>query len=226
MRGIVFSLNKKDKNRGSAKSGKGRTRRLDFKYLLRRYGAVAFFTVILISGLTAGTVASGSFSDELMSRLDFLFTTNLPERLSNGAPGAFCASFASDFLFLLFSFLMGLSLWGIVFLPFAVFLKGFGVGVSAAYLFTDYSVSGLVFYLTVLLPGIFLFSMALVYQSSSSYYISKKILVTLFRKEEYSIGYPLKIYFKKSLVYLLCALLASLLDMALWFTFAGLFSFN
>jgi hypothetical protein len=226
MKGIVFALNKNKPKGFTDKSRKRFFHFPDFKYLLRRYGAVAFFTAMLIFGLATGTVVSKDFTSDTLSKLDFLFTTNLPQRLTDGAVGAFCAGFASNFLFWLFAVLMGLSLWGIIFLPATVFVKGFGIGVSAGYLFTNYSVSGLVFYLAILLPGIFLFSMGLVYQCASSYNISKKLFKILFLKEEYSFKAPLKIFFKKSLVYLLCALLASVLDMALWFTFAGLFSFN
>lgn len=231
MKGIVFSFNKKNKN--SSFKSKTKTdykreyiRKIDFKYLYRRYGILGFFTIVLVSGLTTGTILSQNFSSDVMLRLDFLFTTNLPQRLQNGAFGAFCAGFASDFIFLLLTFLMGLSLWGIGILPFIVFFKGFGIGVSAAYLLTNYSIGGLIFYLTIVLPGLFLFSMVLVYQSTNSYNISKKLIKNLFLKEEYSIRTPLKIYLKKSLVYLIGAVLASFLDMALWFTFAGLFNFK
>lgn len=231
MKGIVFSFSKKDnehslKRRAKTDYKKEFSGKIDFRYLYRRYGILALFTIILVTGLTVGTVLSQNFDSNVMSRLDFLFTTNLPQRLNSGAFGAFCASFASDFMFLLLAFLMGLSLWGIGLLPFIVFFKGFGIGVSAAYLFTNYSVSGLIFYLTILLPGLFIFSMVLVYQSIESYYISKKLIKNLFFKEEYSIKTPLKIYFKKSLVYLIGAVIASFLDMALWFTFASLFNFK
>lgn len=231
MKGIVFSFKKNDNkhrfNRKSKTNYKtGYIRKIDFKYLFRRYGIFAFFTAILVAGLTTGTVLFQNFNSDIMSRLDFLFTTNLPQRLQNGAFGAFCASFASDFMFLLLAFLMGLSLWGIGLLPFIIFFKGFGIGVSAAYLFINYSVGGLIFYLTILLPGLFLFSMVLVYQSTNSYNISKKLIKNLFLKEEYSIKASLKIYLKKSLVYLIGTVLASFLDMALWFTFAGLFNFK
>lgn len=231
MKGIVFSFNKNDNKHSfnsKAKTNYKREyiRKIDFKYLFRRYGILGFFTAILVAGLTTGTILSQNFNSDVMSRLDFLFTTNLPQRLQNGAFGAFCASFASDFIFLLLAFLMGLSLWGIGLLPFIVFFKGFGIGVSAAYLLTNYSVGGLIFYLTILLPGLFLFSMVLVYQSANSYNISKKLIKNLFLKEDYSIKTPLKIYLKKSLVYLIGAVLASFLDMALWFTFAGLFNFK
>ncbi|MGN1129865.1 MAG: stage II sporulation protein M, partial [Ruminococcus sp.] len=146
--------------------------------------------------------------------------------IENGGMGAFCGSFCSNFLFYLLTFLFGLSLWGIAFLPFLSFFKGFGIGVSAGYLFTSYGFTGVVFYLTILLPGIFLFSMVLVYMSTSSYNISKRILKFLFSKEDFSIISSFKIYFKKCLLYLLITFFSALLDMSLWYVFAGLFNFN
>lgn len=221
MKGLVFTLNRKSQ----IKKGKVSAIKPDFKYLTRRYGSVFFFTVMLVAGLTLGSAICKTISDDTISRLDFFFTTNIAQRLKNGMSGAFCASFASNFLFLLATFSMGFSMWGVALLPFIVMFKGFGIGVSASYLFINYGFQGVLFYIAVLLPGIFLFSMALIYQSSASYNIFKKLYKSLFSKQEYTFSAPAKIYLLQSFRYLLLTLFSAILDMVLWCVFAGLFKF-
>ena len=127
MQGIVFTYRKRKQ------CAKPRERHIaqGLKAFIRSWGRVLVFAVLLVSGLAAGCICSGSLSSETLKKLDFLFTTNMPERLSGGAWGAFCAGFASDFLFLLAAFSLGLTLWGAAALPFVAFFKGFGVGISA-----------------------------------------------------------------------------------------------
>lgn len=223
MKSVVFSLGKKKYN--NRKNYLFPQPKIDFKYIFKRYGSVIFFTAVLIMGLTLGSIVSKSLDKATISRLDFLFTTNLPTRLKDGAIGAFLASFSSDFIFLILAFFMGLSLWGIVFLPILTLFKGFGIGISAGYLFSAYGIKGVLFYITILLPGIILFSLILVYQSSISLNISKRLCKSLFSGEDFPFSAPFKMYLQRSLVYLLGALLAAVLDMSLWFTFAGLFKF-
>ena len=164
-------------------------------------------------------------SSDTVSKLDFFFTTNIAQRFENGAAGAFCASFASNFVFFLASFLMGFSLWGVVLLPLIVAFKSFGVGISAGYLFMNYAFQGVWFYIAVLLPGIFLFSMALIYQSAFSYNIFKKLCKSLFSKQEHSFKTSAVLYMQQSFKYLLLTLFSAVLDMLLWCVFAGLFKF-
>lgn len=220
MRGLVFTLNRKNPIRDGYASQKA-----DLKYFIKRYGSVAFFTAMLIAGLTIGSIMCNRINNDTIGRLDFFFTTNIAQRIDNGAQGAFCAGFASNFLFFLASFLMGFSLWGVTLLPFIVGFKGFGIGISAGYLFINYGFKGVVFYLAVLLPGIFIFSMALIYQSAYSCNLFKKLFKSLFAKQELNFSASVKIYLQQSFTNLLLTLFAAILDMVLWYIFAGLFNF-
>ena len=166
-------------------------------------------------------VLFNKISKPAFNKLDLFFVTNITDRINNGITTAFYASFASNFLFLFSAFLMGFSLWGIAFLPFIVLFKGFGIGVSAGYLFSNYGFKGVIFYLIILLPGIFLFSMALVYQSASSYCLEKRLIKKLYFRDESPFKSPTKLYLQHSFRYL-----SSVIDMALWGLFGGLFNFK
>lgn len=219
MQGIVFTYRKR-KSRNKTRQ----TYRKDgVKRFFRRWGGIIFFAVMFVLGLSVGCIMSSDLSDSTLKNLDFLFMTNMPERLSGGAINAFCAGFASDFLFLAAAFILGLSLWGVAALPFIAFFKGFGVGVSAGYLLTAYGFKGIVFYVTVLLPGIAVFAMALIYELNAALGIFRRLYLTLFGKAKRDFREPVRMYLKSSLKYLIITFAAAVVDAALWIGLAGLF---
>lgn len=229
MKGVILTFRKKNKpNKNSPVRLKRKgCRGFELKYIFKRYGCVIFFVFILTVGLTVGCVAEGKVSSDTLSRLDLLFAANLPQRLENGALGAFCAGFASNFLFLFSAFLSGLSLWGMALLPLIAFFKGFGVGISAGYLFSCYGLKGVGFYLGIILPGTFLFSIVLAYQLTSSYNICRRLILSLFSKNNnYPFWAAFKLFLQKEFGYLIAALLSAVVDMALWCVFAGMFKFQ
>ena len=217
MQGIVFTYRRKKREKKPRER-----RRLNIKPIITKWGAVALFSVCLAAGLAVGCYSAGGLSERSLKSLDFLFTTNLPQRLEGGALNAFFAAFGSDFLFLLCAFLSGLCLWGVAAMPFIAFFKGYGVGVSAGYLLQSFGVKGIFFYITVLLPGIVMFSMALVYQLDGAFGIFRGMLAALFSKQA-EFRPSLAGYLKRGLKYLVITFSASLLDMILWTCLSGLF---
>lgn len=223
MRSIVFSFKK------SALAGRG-IRRItlsDLRYFFKRYGIRALFAAILLCGLVTGSICAQNSDESLLNSLDFLFTTNLDARLAQNAAGTFCACFASDFIFLFSVFLFGLTPWGVFVMPLAVLFKGFGTGITAGYLFLSEGLAGVGFYLLVLLPGTFLFCIALVLFSAKSFAFSKNMFGFTFGKHlppkpMRSGLLVLCSHFMSSLIMTFCA---SLIDAALWTLFAGAFNF-
>lgn len=216
MQGVVFTF----RNRGR----KPRIRRAgDFVPMLKKWGIVAFFTAAIVAGLCRGCVRADKLSPSTIKTLDAFFLINLPERLSAGAFSAFSASFGSDFLFLLCAFLLGLSLWGAAILPFLAFLKGYSVGVSAGYLVACYGLSGLGFYLCVMLPGIIIFSLAFVFELASAFNIFRSLLASLFSKSQRVFKPPFSAFLKNSLKFFAVSFGASVVDALLWLGLAGAF---
>ena len=145
VKGFIFSIKEKT---DLIRTGRFSLTTQDIKYYIKRYGINILFISMLIVGLACGTVYAMSADKEMLASLDFLFFTNLDARLSQNVINTFCACFASDFIFLFAVFLLGLTPWGIPILPFIVFLKGFGTGITAGYLFSVHSLKGIVFYLS------------------------------------------------------------------------------
>lgn len=224
VKGFIFSLKRKT---SLARAGRITFSPQDFKYYLKRYGIYFLFIAVLIVGLACGTVYSLSADKEMLNSLDFLFFTNLEARLSQNVISTFCACFASDFIFLFTIFLLGLTPWGIPVMPFVVLLRGFGTGITAGYLFSVHSVKGIVFYLFVLLPGTFLFCMALILFSAAAFSASGNMFSHIVADKKAS-GTPHKYisdFLSKSVSCLILAFLSAVLDAALWGVFAGNFNF-
>lgn len=214
MQGLILSLKRKHRHfRGLP----------DIRGVLRRFGSSIFFSVTLAGGLLCGSLVSGSIGSSTLEKLDLLFTANLPDRIKSGALGAFCAGFASDFLFLAAAFLLGLSLWGVVGLPLLAFFKGFGIGVSAGYLISVYGTKGILFYLVVVLPGVCVFCTALVCELRAAFDIYRRLVSTLLLRSKTGFRGALLYFLKKSLSCLAVALAAAVIDALLWFTFSGVF---
>ncbi len=219
MKGIVFSFNRKT----STKS----FRLPQIGSLIKGSGLTLAFVGVLLTGLVCGAVYARFADSAFLKSIDFLFITNLDARLGQGAFTTFCACFASDFLFLLLVYLFGMTLWGIPFEALTVLLKGFGTGLTAGYLCLTYSLSGVGFYLLVLLPGTFLFCVFLAKFSAAAFHCSKSIFTATVKKD-ISVYTPRQDVLKLSsgfLTALIAAFFASLLDTALWTLFAGTFKF-
>ena len=224
MKGVVFSL----KNHSSVKNNRHIKISLsDVRYFLKRYGVIATFVCLLFVGVAVGSIYAQNSEKSLFDSLDFLFTTNFDVRLAQNMAETFCACFASDFIFLLTVFLLGLAPWGICAMPFVVFFRGFGTGLTAGYLIMTYSFKGVGFYLLILLPGTFLFCMALILLLTSAFYTSKRMFLFTISKytPKSSLWQDVKDFCSRSMSVLIMTFCSAVLDAVLWTLFAEGFNF-
>lgn len=221
MRGIVFTLTKRSR---TSQTGNKRNYSA-FPALMRRYGTAVAFTFMYACGLLMGSISARNADDSLLDGLGFLFTTNLSVRMGQPAFSTFATSFASNFLFLIFVFLCGLAPWGMVAVYAAPTFKGFGVGLSAGYLFVTYGFKGVGFYLLVILTGTFVSSFALVLECIQAHYLSCRIAKTVFTVGEniQPVSAYVHSFLLRSLYALVLSAVASLADTLLWTGFSGLF---
>lgn len=223
MKGIIFSFSRISKN----PKNRRKINLPDFRYIFKRYGVTLTFVLLLLFGMILGAMYARYAESDTLNSLDFLFTTNLDARLSQSALGTFCACFASDFIFLILIYFFGTAPWGLPFELFTVMFKGFGIGVTAAFLFISHGLSGVGFYLLVLLPGTFLFCVALAVFSTSAFEFSKKLFIIAVSKSvpSFPIRDGLVRFSSRLLTALIITFAASLLDTLLWTLFAGAFKF-
>lgn len=222
MKSIVFSFKKRylfRRSKGISPS--------DVRFFIRRYSVVLIFVSAFLTGLVFGSIYASKADKQMLDSLDFLFTTNLDARLGQNAVSTFCACFASDFIFLTVVFLLGLAPWGIPFLPFVSAFKGFGTGLTAAYLIVTYSLKGAGFYLLIVLPGTFLFCLALVKLSAYAFEISKQMFFSLIGHSHQTKSLKNEVidFCSRSVSALIMTFCSTLLDTALWCLFSGAFNF-
>ncbi|MEI3551546.1 MAG: hypothetical protein V8Q17_02835 [Acutalibacteraceae bacterium] len=80
--------------------------------IFRQQFLLVFLGLFLIAGLILGVIFIRNADYSLLKTLDFVFFSNVKARSALPVLSIFVASLASSFLFLLFCFLCGLSIWG------------------------------------------------------------------------------------------------------------------
>lgn len=197
-------------------------------YFFVRYGSVIFFISVLFAGMIFGAVKAGSANEDLLSKLDIIFSGSITLDGGETPAKTFIDSFGTSFMFLALLFCLSLSPLGIAGIPLAMFFRGFGYGISSGYLCITYGFKGLIYYIFVLLVGAFISSLALVYASQYCLNFSVSILYSIVGRH---IPDGMTLRAKLGVLLLNCAytiiliICASLVDTGLYYLIGGLFSF-
>ena len=224
MKGFVFTFrNNKKVLRFPDVREQGRT----VRQFLSRYGIQSVFSALFLIGLVVGAASGRSFQQETFDKLDLLFVTNFDARMDMSVFQIFISCFVSYFLFIFCVFLSGLSAWGFTTIPILSALKGFTVGLSSAFVFSLYQLSGIGFYILVILPGTVLFLFILIRYSAMGFRMSVRYLrlSTFGYDREPELQKHIKAFIKKTLFVLLSIGACAATDMVLWILFANKFEF-
>ncbi len=186
----------------------------------------AVFICIAAAGAAVGAL-SGKFADsELMKSLDIIFLTNMQLRTGTEIFRLFTASFASNFIFLLAVFLTGLTLWGEAAVPLLPFIKGYGYGLTAGYIYSQYGIPGIFCNILVILPGAFLFALV-ISAAAKEAFSNSLMLVSMFLKRAVRDDPAVRIkqYMLSMLWLLFLTAMASAADMIFSLMFSWIFGF-
>ena len=157
---------------GSRSRGFSSGYRCGILQIFRQQFLLVFLGLFLIAGLILGVIFIRNADYSLLKTLDFVFFSNVKARSALPVLSIFVASLASSFLFLLFCFLCGLSIWGAYCVPLAPLFRGFGMGITAGYLYAAYGFQGFLFHLAVILPGAFICLIAILIASTQAVFPS------------------------------------------------------
>ena len=194
--------------------------------IFRQQFLLVFLGLFLIAGLILGVIFIRNADYSLLKTLDFVFFSNVKARSALPVLSIFVASLASSFLFLLFCFLCGLSIWGAYCVPLAPLFRGFGMGITAGYLYAAYGFQGFLFHLAGILPGAFICLIAILIASRESMLFSKKI--HLGRKTEEQEAQPknnVRHFFIRFSILTGILIIGALVDVLTTVCFSGLFVF-
>ena len=195
--------------------------------LVSQHRLFTIMAAFLIFGMVLGSISMKSMNEDSLSDMASLFLNSLKVREDSGLFMIFVKSVSSYFLFAIIAFALGLSVWGFVMTFALMIFRGFGLGVSVGFLFFTYGFKGILFYALILLPGIFVSSMALILMSRAAFDTSYTLFKTTFLQREgnKSLENNFKAYFKKSGFALTLIIIASILDLLGYVVFSGFFNF-
>lgn len=190
---------------------------------IRSNGELVILSLFLLAGMAGGAVYARYTDSHILGQMDFLFAGDFKARIAESYLSIFTASFASSFLFLFACFLCGLSMWGIFMIPLVLAFRGFGMGLTAGYLYAFYGGKGILFNLCVMLPGATVCCLALLFASREGIRLSRRLAG--------SCGSPafdrtqIRIYLLHFGAALSIAFAAALIDLLLSVCFGSYFSF-
>lgn len=225
MKGIVFSFKRRDNNRLSNNFLK-RITTFSIKQFLSMYGIQLFFVFSFVLGVVLGAFSFDNIDADVLKKLDFLFLSDLESRCELNAFDLFCSSFSSSFIFIFSSFLLSFSAWGMFALPFLSAFFGSCIGVSSAYMFSQYGITGIGFYILVVLPGTALFLFAFILSLKEAF-VQSVFLMKSYFSSTYD-GLLLKrtkSYLFRNCVVLAFSVASSIVDMFLFLLFSDMFKF-
>lgn len=215
MKGILLSVGK---NRISFK-------KQDILYFFRRYGIDTLLGISLCVGLVFGAVCAGNADETLIKNLDFIFVSDFESRCSQTVLLSFAATLTSNFIFFVANFLLGLSVWGSVGVPFLIAFKGFGMGITGGYLYKSYGLNGVGFFLLVMLSGYVISVLALIFQGKNSILFSNSLFAKV-RGMSAKTDETIYKYIINSSFMLIALSIGAMADAILNALFAGLFAFS
>lgn len=200
----------------------------EISYYSKKYGMIIFFSVFLFAGIVCGCILAQYGDEQLLKNLDFVFISNFKRRIQQSLFDGFKASMCAYFLFYISALLMGLSLWGAVTVPIVMLIKGIGAGLCAGYLISTYSFQGAVFYVLVMLPGLFLSSLSLLLQCKHSLRFSHKLWCFFSPRIKYTEREKpdIFVFFQKSSAVLLLTALGAFVDVLFTAFFSHMFTFT
>lgn len=181
--------------------------------------AVALFA----AGMIIGSGMLRSETDSIISVVE-IFDSFVAQRLENKVSEILVNSLCVNIVCIILAFVSGCSCIG---LPLAVALpvvKGLGTGFLGGYLFSQFAMSGIGYYLLTILPGAVISNSLLIIMCNSACFMSVDILAVVLSKKQPE-DCSIKLYIKKFLIILLIASVASLLDCLLAKAFSYLFVF-
>ncbi len=179
-------------------------------------------TVIFICGLFLGAIAVKNTNDALAERLQTLIENFCLVRNQQSIFVNFLSMFGTECIFLIPAMVFGICVVGEPILWLLPLVKGMGIGIISAYLYSSHSLNGMLYFAVILLfPSVFSVA-ALLLGCKESILMTRDINRILFADGDYGGNMEfLKLYILRYIVLLASVLLSSGLGAFLTFAFAG-----
>ena len=169
--------------------------------------------IIAVSVFASGMIIGSGFWNNHISTDFFLkiFDYFIDVRSRNSFSELFASELAFNCLFLFFILMTGFSSVGCFVMPVIPFLRGFGYGILSGYLFCEYMMTGIGYYLITVFPSAVIINSVFILTCINSCFSSSDILSVLMMKKQPEESH-IKNYFRLSLVYTLLILICTVFD--------------
>ena len=107
----------------------------------------------------------------------------------------------------------------------SLFFRGFGIGVTAGYLYAAYGFEGFLFHAVVILPGAFVCVLSILYAAKEGIQISKRIASQCLFVQKSGGDITIHAYLSKYGMIVVLAAVSAVLDIIMSACFSGAFSF-
>lgn len=184
--------------------------------------------ILLLSLFICGLII-GSFvvknNDSIMSnQLESIIKSGITTKNNSQFWEVFFNSITVNLVFLISAFSLGLCAIGIPFISLIPLIKGFGLGISGAYIYSNYSVKGVCYCLLILFPAQIISSALLIYACNESYYMSGDLFFSLNNSLNLKEKNPVRLYLTRFLLLALFIALSAGFDAVLSSLFSSFFS--
>ncbi len=186
---------------------------------LQQTTTLILLAVFFLFGMLLGALFIRKSDPSLLDALDQFCFTSISTRVNGSYWQLFLSSMASSFLFTLASFFSGLTMWGMFLTPLLPLLRGFGLGLTAGYLY-GFGGIGIWYFICIVLPGAFLSTLTVLLTSSEAIRCAHKV-----RNRRYAFASQPAIssFLLRIGVFGFLSIVASFLDMGAVACFGGFF---
>ena len=208
------------------KKGKVAKKRKFFK-LLSQNKTFVMLSIFFLFGIFIGAISSENFTANTLEKVNNLFLNNIHARETAPILYIFITSLSASFLFILTAFFMGLSMWGCVLAPAVPLIRGFCLGISQNYIYCTYGLKGIGFQLVILLPGLFISSLAILLMAREAIRLSHNFssFMLFGEREPFGKKNDIQVYLLRTGLVLAISIFASVVDIVLNTLFLRFFHF-
>lgn len=194
---------------------------LSFKKIVLKNLRFVIICAVFILSLILGAFSVSVCDDESFFGLAEHFDNFLEFTEKSGfAEMLLYLSFGFSFLILI-NFVLGLCVIGTFFNPTIMFIYGFGAGAISSYIYCTYSLKGICYFILVLLPGIFLFSLNYILSFDFSFKFSLKLYKSI--TKNISQRFDLKLYLIRYIYFFILTFIIGLINSFFIKTFSPIF---
>lgn len=197
--------------------------RVKFAQFLGKNHLIILLTFMFIAGVAVGSITIGK-SQNVLKLSEYFLNTYVSQRMDVSFFSILFSSFFTSLLTVLFVFVSGASMLGVITVPIWVVLRGFLYGAVSSFLYSEYSVKGIAFNAVMVIPAavVFVISFLLAAKESVKFSIIMAKL-TLPRSKPVNLYIDFRNYCARYTFFCVAILISALIDAVLSYSFIKFF---